>query len=256
VAVIKKYEPGHFCWTDMDSLDIKQSKKFYTSLFGWKAKDIPGGPGRTYTLLRVAGKDAAGMYSMLPAERKKKVKPAWLPFISVKSVAATVKKAIAAGAKIDMPATKVMDMGRMAILRDTVGAEVAVWQAGKHIGAQLDGKNGTMTWHDLSTKDTRAASKFYTKVFGWKQEIRKFGDEKYYLFTGRKDDYGGMWATPLPGPKAGWVTYFRVADCKEAVAKAVKMRGKALIGPFPLPNMGSFAILADPKGAIFGIFGR
>ncbi len=50
-----------------------------------------------------------------------------------------------------------------------------------------------------------------------------------------------------------WCPYFSVADCDAAVERAKKLGGKVHVGPHDIPNIGRFAILADPQGATFAM---
>jgi uncharacterized protein len=52
---------------------------------------------------------------------------------------------------------------------------------------------------------------------------------------------------------AGWVTYFAVADCDAAVARARELGGTVLAGPENAPGIGRWATLQDPQGAVFSV---
>jgi uncharacterized protein len=254
MAVVKKYKPGEFCWTELATTNVARAKKFYTSIFGWKFKDFDMGMGDAkYSIARVGGKDACALYPMWDEQKKSKAPPLWLPYISVKSVDGTVKKAKSARGKVCSAPMDVMDKGRMAILQDPTGATFALWQAGTHPGAGLDGKPGTVCWHDLSTPKTDAAGKFYTKVIGWKQVDQNYGENSYHLFKVGRVGVCGMWPFPMKKLPPCWVTYWQVADCAKTVAKVKRLGGRILMGTTPVPGMCRFAIVKDPQGAAFGI---
>jgi predicted enzyme related to lactoylglutathione lyase len=254
MTAIRKYRPGQFCWTDLDTTDVAGAKKFYRGLFGWEAKDFPMGPGdEKYSILRVDGKDACALYPMDAGARAMKATPTWLPYIAVKSVARSATKAKAAGGKICLGPLDVMDNGRMAIVQDPTGAGFALWQAGKHSGAKLKGVPGTVMWHDLNTPNVKASAKFYTKVFGWKVETRDFSGNKYHLLTAEGEGFGGIWPQPTEQLPPGWVTYWLVAKCAKTLAKAKKLGGSVLMDTITVPHTCRFAVLADPQGAAFAI---
>ena len=50
-----------------------------------------------------------------------------------------------------------------------------------------------------------------------------------------------------------WIPYFQVADCDTAAAKAQELGGRVFVPPTDIPNVGRFAMLADPQGAMFSI---
>ncbi|HZV80100.1 MAG TPA: VOC family protein [Candidatus Binatus sp.] len=248
-----RFKPGEFCWTDLGAKDTAAAKKFYRGMFGWTAKDFPMGNGEMYSMMQLGGKDVCAIYPMQPDQRKAKVPPFWLPYIRVKDADATAKAAKSAKGKVAVGPMDVMVHGRMAIVQDPTGAPVAAWQPRKHAGAGVEGETGSMTWHDLNTPKPKLAGPFYAKVFGWKIDEQSFGPDAYYLFKLGKEGISGMWPTPMKKLPPSWLTYFKVADCAKAVAKAKRLGGRALMGTTDVPGMVRFAVMADPQGAVFGL---
>jgi uncharacterized protein len=253
MATIKKFNPGEYCWADLGTTDVAGAKKFYRSIFGWEATDLPMGEGGLkYSMLRVKGKDVCAVYPMASEQRKAKVPPFWLPYISVANVDRTIKKATAARGILCLGPTDVMKAGRMAILQDPTGAGVAIWQARNHSGSKLKAAPGAVCWHDLNTPDRAAAGKFYCKVFGWKLETKDFSGKPYHLFKLGGEGVCGMWPKPLPKYPPAWFTYWIVESCAKAAAKARRLGGKVILGPITVPETCTFAVLRDPQGAAFG----
>jgi predicted enzyme related to lactoylglutathione lyase len=253
MTAIKKYLPGEFCWTDLGTTNVAAAKKFYKSLFGWTSTDFPMSVDSKYTIFQIKGKDVCALYPMMDEQKKMKAPPAWIPFINVKSVDGTVKKAKAAGGKTISPPMDVGDMGRMAVVQDPTHAMFSLWQAHKHPGAQLKNVPGTVCWQDLNTPKPAAAAKFYTKVVGWKVADQDFSGNAYHLFKIGKLNECGMWPEPMKKLPPSWITYWQVADCAKSVAKVKKLGGKVLMGMTVVPEMCSFAIFKDPQGAVFGV---
>jgi uncharacterized protein len=254
MTIVKKYPPGRFCWTDLGTTDVASAKRFYQSLFGFTAKDIPmNEAGDKYTMLRVRGKDACALYPMSTELKKMKTKPSWLPFISVKSVDAAVNKVVATGGKICTPAMDVARHGRMAVVQDPTGAPFALWQAREHIGARIEGVPGTVRWHDLSTPDPKKASHFYADVFGWKTKELKFPAGSYYQLLAGKTGLGGIWPEPIEKLPASWVSYWLVKDCDKAVAAARRLGGRVVMKTTLVPEYCRFAVLADRQKAAFAV---
>ena len=50
-----------------------------------------------------------------------------------------------------------------------------------------------------------------------------------------------------------WLVYFPVNDCDGDAKRAAQLGGKVLAPPMDIPNVGRFAVLADPAGAAFAI---
>jgi uncharacterized protein len=252
VKVIKKYKPGEICWTDLGTPDFAGAKRFYRAIFGWTAKDLPMGPGFKYSMMLVRGQKVCVLYAMSEDQRKAKVPPSWLPYVSVASVAATAKKARAAGGKIIMEPMNVAE-GSMAIIQDPTGAAIGLWRAGTHYGATIGDTPGTVCWQDLNTPKPGVAAKFYEKVFRWKSVAKDFGGEKYTRFMLGKQAECGMWPTPMKNLPPCWVSHWQVVDCAKTVAKVKRLGGRVLMGTTEVPGACRFAILKDPKGAVFGI---
>ena len=63
---IDKYPAGAFVWVELGTTDQAAAKNFYASLFGWKANDMPMGPGEYYTIFRLEGRDTAAAYTLHP----------------------------------------------------------------------------------------------------------------------------------------------------------------------------------------------
>ncbi len=250
---ITKILPGEFCWADLGTPDLAATKKFYSKIFGWKSFDNDMGPNGVYSMQQLEKKNICAIHTAGDPMAGKK-KPFWMPYIAVKSVDQSLKKAKTAGATIHMGAHDVPGAGRMAILSDPTGASFAIWEARGSIGTQLKQLPGTVCWHDLSTPDRAGAIKFYSKVFGWKVQIQDFSGNAYYLLklAGKRAGLGGIWPQPLPGSDPAWFTYCVVKSCARTVTQAKRLGGKVVLGPITVPKTCTFAIIEDPQGAAFG----
>ena len=52
---------------------------------------------------------------------------------------------------------------------------------------------------------------------------------------------------------AHWLVYFTVDDADATADKAKELGGTVAFGPEDIPDVGRFAVLHDPAGAIFSI---
>jgi predicted enzyme related to lactoylglutathione lyase len=70
-----------------------------------------------------------------------------------------------------------------------------------------------------------------------------------------EDHIGGMMQIqPEMGPMPpNWGLYFAVDDCDGKVAQAQSLGARTYVPPTDIPNVGRFAVLADPQGAVFNI---
>lgn len=242
----KGYPPGDFCWTELSTSDWKAAKKFYASLFGWTTDELPMGPDQPpYVTLQKNGKKVCAMYE------NKKIKPNWLSYVSVKSADETAKKVKSAGGKLENEPFDVFEFGRMAAAQDLQGARFGIWQPKKHIGADVINEPGTMCWNELWTTDVEAAQKFYTAVFSWRMKMSPGYTEAY---VGDVAVGGIIKADPKVGnAPPHWSPYFAVDDADASAKKAKSMGAMLAFEPRDIPNVGRFAVLADPQGARFNI---
>ena len=141
---IDTYEPGVPSWIDLGSPDPQGAADFYGALFGW---DAPEGPPETggYRVAMVGDRAVAGI-----GQAQNPGPPVWATYIAVESADATAEKVTAAGGQVILPPMDVLDVGRMAVFTDSVGAFFSVWQAGTHPGAQLVNEPGTWSWSELA----------------------------------------------------------------------------------------------------------
>ena len=256
MAVVTKHEPGSFCWPELATSDAGGAKAFYKGVFGWDANDSPAGPDMVYTMLQKAGKSAGALYQMGPQQTG--MPPHWNIYVAVASADAAAKKAKDLGGKLLMEPFDVMDVGRMAVIQDKQGAIFSVWEAKKHIGAEVMNEPGTLCWAELDTTDMKSAESYYTALFGWgaKRGGEAANQTAYTEWQQGGRSIGGMMTIPKEwGPvPPNWLVYFASSDVDATVKKAGELGGAAIVPPTDIPDMGRFAVLRDPQGAVFAVF--
>ena len=248
-----QYGPGTFCWVELGTTDAAAAKKFYSELFGWGMTDNPMGPDMVYTMLKLDGKDVGGLYQM--QSEMQGVPSHWLSYVSVKSADEAAEKAKSLGATLMKEPFDVGDIGRMAVIQDPTGAVFAIWQAGLSAGAGIYNVPNSLCWNELATPDAEKAGEFYTGLFGWGKEVKDMGEMTYTLFVNGERQAGGMYK---PTPEMGeippnWLAYFAVDDADAKVAKASELGATIVVPPMDIPEVGRFAVIQDPTGAVFGI---
>jgi len=249
---ITKYPPGTFCWAELATTDAVGAKKFYQGLFGWSVNEFPIGEGGNYIMAQLEQKDVAAMYSLFPQQRAQGTPSHWLAYISVADSDASTAKAKKLGAKILKAPFDVFDVGRMAALQDPAGANFALWQPKKHIGATLKDQPGAVCWNELVTADVDAAGKFYSQLFNWKIETQKFGEMQYRVLRNGETTAGGMLQAEKRIP-SHWTIYFAAENCDRSVEKVKSLGGKVCVPATDIPGIGRFAAIEDPQGAMFAI---
>ncbi len=246
---VTRHEPGSFSWAELATSDAAAAKTFYTALFGWSHVDSPAGPDMIYTTWKKKEKSVGAAYGL--GANQKGVPPHWNIYVTVASADDSAKKARDLGATILAEPFDVMDFGRMATIRDREGATFCLWQAKTHIGAEVVNEPGAMCWCELDTTDTESAGKLYTGLFGWGTKVG--GD--YTEFQRGGVSIGGMMKIPAEWGSVppNWLTYFAVEDCDGTAKRAADLGGKPIVPPTTIDNVGRFAVLADPQGAVFAV---
>jgi uncharacterized protein len=248
-----RFAPGSFCWADLATTDAKAAVPFYTGLFGWTANEFPSGPGQTYVMLQYAGKDTCALYQ---EQKKGGPPPHWLVYCAVKSADATAKAAVEAGGKVLSPPMDVMDAGRMAVLQDPGGAVFGVWEARKFAGAHHIDAPGGACWWELATRDSPSAQTFYAKLFGWTFKPSTSPPHEYTEYLLGDRHLGGfMQMSPEWGDlPPHWMVYFQVESADATAERAKSLGGNLRVPPRDIPNVGRFAVVQDPQGAVFSIY--
>lgn len=247
---ITEYAPGTPSWADLGSPDIEASKAFYGALFGWEAAD-QGPEAGGYHIFMLRGQPVAGLG---PAQNPGP--PYWATYVAVADADATAAVVREAGGMAFLEPMDVLDAGRMAVFADPTGAPFSVWQPGAHKGSGLVNEPGSFTWNELNSRDPGAAAAFYARVFGWDGKPYE-GPMEYTTFEidGRPvagmADMRGRVPDEVP---PHWLVYFAVAELDGATATVKEHGGSVLVGPMDIPDMGRFAVVADPQGAFFGVF--
>ena len=168
---INTAKPGNFCWFELATNDQEAAKKFYGGLFGWRAEDFPMGPNAYYTMFQLRGRYVGAAHTLDQNQAQQGVPPHWGTYVAVANADEAVVKAKTLGGTVLAGPFDVAEHGRMAVLRDPPGAVISVWQAKQHQGVGLWGEEGAFCWSELLTRDTAAATKFYTALFGWKTKV-------------------------------------------------------------------------------------
>jgi predicted enzyme related to lactoylglutathione lyase len=122
----------------------------------------------------------------------------------------------------------------------------------------MTGAQHSFVWYELMTSDAAAAKAFYSKVVGWNTEDVPMPGMTYTLLRTGDTQIGGLMALPKEAGDAGmkpcWVAYVGVDDADGAAAKVKRLGGQILREPADIPNVGRFAVVADPQGAAFNLF--
>jgi predicted enzyme related to lactoylglutathione lyase len=235
-------------WIELGIPDLDRAMTFYGAVLGWEFDVGPEEYG-SYTTCLLDGRRAA---AIAPNPDPDATEFWWNLYFAADDCDATAKRITDAGGTLVMEPSDVMDLGRMLVARDPVGAQFSLWQGRKHIGAEVVNEPGALLRNDLVTPDPGPARAFYTRVFDFTLDTNEALPGVDFTFLRRPDGHeiGGIVGEPK-APKSAWGTLFMVAHPDAAVAAAVANGGTS-------PGAEDFvygrvANVTDPFGAEFSV---
>ncbi|HEV7233459.1 MAG TPA: VOC family protein [Sphingorhabdus sp.] len=258
---------GDFIWYELLTSDADAAGDFYGKVVGWTSTSS-GQPDMDYRFFSSGDggdmKDGVGGYmAITPDMAAGGAQSAWVGYIAVEDVDASVTSIQSAGGKVLMPAMDLEAVGRMAMVADPQGAPFYVMRGASddtsYSFAATEPKVGHCAWNELATSDPEAAKAFYTAQFGWVQEgdmdMGPMGKYQFLQASGGRFALGAVMPKMPEMPMSAWGFYFRVPDI-DAASETVKLSGGTiLMGPMEIPG-GEYSLNAmDPQGAAFGLVG-
>lgn len=250
---INKPVTGSFCWVELQTKDPAAAKKLYADLFGWTAEDMPM-PQGSYTMLKSDGRQVGGLMQQPEGAAKMGAPPMWGSYIAVDDVKTATDLAAKNGAKVLMGPTA-MGPGTFSVIQDPTGGVFMTWHSPQPMGSFLYGEPVSLCWNELNSTNVDVAQRFYSQVFGWKADVQKMPGMNYVVFKNGETQIAGLMEQPkqAKGSPSMWACYFAVADADATTSKASKLGCKTIVPPTDIPNVGRFAWLQDPQGAVFAI---
>ena len=259
------FPPGVPCWVDTQQPDRDAALRFYGAVFGWSFENHLQRGDRAYDLARLDGRVVAAIGSG-PSDTT----ATWTTYIGVDDIEAAVANVAAAGGTVVAPPLRAGNAGRLALVTDPTGANLALWEPGRRKGVELVNEPGSWNWSLLSTPDPAGAAAFYAEIFGWETDLDAPGPKLVRLpgyadFLEQFDPElrarhaaGGVpegfsdavaWILPSRGA-AFWAVTFSVADA-DAAAQAAEQEGGRVVSRPTDTEWTREVVLADPAGATF-----
>ncbi|HEX5279655.1 MAG TPA: VOC family protein [Micropepsaceae bacterium] len=109
---------------------------------------------------------------------------------------------------------------------------------------------------ELTSADLEESKRFYGSLFDWKLEPAPASHGMdYTIIKVGEGTGGGMIQHQMLGMPSVWVPYVQVDDIRDRTAKATSLGARIIRDVEEIPgNGGSFSIVQDPTGAVFGLY--
>jgi len=115
---------------------------------------------------------------------------------------------------------------------------------------------GRFIWYELMTSDVRGAKVFYPALLPWDVDETS-GAAMNYTMVGPGAAIAGMMEIPADekamGVPPNWNAYVQVDDVDASVGRAQQLGGAVIVSAMDIPQVGRFAVIADPTGAVIAI---
>jgi uncharacterized protein len=254
---------GNFVWYELMTPDSEGSKAFYAAVVGWTFGEAAPEFNGYRMINRDDGKQAGGVLPLTAEMQQHGARPAWIGYVAVDDVDASLASVEQAGGKALMPAFDIPGIGRIGMLADPQGAPIYVMKPTPPAGdpnAVSDvfspDQPQRVSWNELSSSDPVAARNFYGQQFGWTtDDFMPMGEMGEYRFI----DHQGVRLGALSGTREGqhshWRYYIRVPSVAAAKEAAEQAGGTIAIGPMEVPTGDYIVIGIDPQGAEFALVG-
>ena len=117
---------------------------------------------------------------------------------------------------------------------------------------------GVPCWVATVHPDPQKAVSFYSELFGWEATnlMPPGSPSTYFVCTRRGRDVAavGSGRGGLARSVPAWDTYIWAESADDTVAKVTDAGGSVIVEPFDLLDAARVAVLADPAGAVFGVW--
>jgi predicted enzyme related to lactoylglutathione lyase len=117
---------------------------------------------------------------------------------------------------------------------------------------------GVPCWVATVHPDPEKAVSFYTELFGWEATNLMPPElpSKYFVCTRRGRDVAAVASERSSGATSSpaWDTYIWAESADDTIAKVTDAGGSVVIEPYDHLHVARMAVVADPAGAVFGVW--
>ncbi len=243
---------GKMVFAALVTPDLIAAERFYSSLFGWRFTNAYLGQ-TLYGQASLGGRTVAAIAQKPMAAAQQ---PAWRSFLSTAAMAASVDVATAHGASVLVAPHELANIGRDALLIDPQGAVFGLLTSASGDPPDVAARPGEWIWSSLVTTDPQADAAFYRTVLGYDLFPSPDPTQTGHMILASKS-FARASVNPMPtthtAPHPRWISYVRVADIAAAASLATRLGGTVVVAPHEDSQGGTIALVADPRGALFGL---
>jgi len=113
-------------------------------------------------------------------------------------------------------------------------------------------------WSDLATSDDWRAGWFYEGLFGWRTQRHTMGAHYFATFHQGGSSFASLYriatADLARGVPSHWLPYVSTQDLELTLRATLAHGGEILVGPQMCPGFARIAVIADPTGAMLGLW--
>ncbi len=253
---VDSYPAGVPCWVETLQPDLLAATHFYAGVFGWTmVADDDDRP--TYVVATLRGREVAGLASATDLGVHEPV--AWYTQIRVDDLDEVLPRAVEAGATDVVGPVDASPAGRLAVLTDTGGARLGLWEAAAREGAETVNEANAWAMSVVQTPDPDRTHAFYREVFGWQAD--PLGPADLFRLPGY---VGGTEHQPVPrdtvalafpaadAAAVGWHVDFWNDDVAALADRVRDLGGNILSGPAE-DNGFRRVVVRDTAGATFSV---
>jgi uncharacterized protein len=229
-----------FVWHDLFTTNREASKEFYGALFGYTYEDTENGT----TFSNAEGQQG----SIIDITEGVNIPSHWLPYLTVDSTTEAAFRIGAGGGRL-------LSFGEgYVVFTDVEGAQLKIVQG--HSTPKADSQSkGSIIFDELLCTNAKQSLAFFQNITVWNIQSEPIWPSGEYHFCKANDlAIAGIRAVnPNLITSSFWISYFKVDDLNESVAKVIENGGSVITPAQTLPGYGQFAVVKDNLGAALAL---
>jgi len=208
---------------------------FYNALYGWTF-DVGAEEMGYYTIASLDGRAVMGLGQGPGAEGK------MITYFATDDIEKSAAKATELGANVFMGPMDVMDVGKMALVVDPLGAVHGLWQAGTFPGFGVVYEPGAIGWFDHSSKDPATAADYYVNLTG--MTLNESQPDMRVLQNGDQW-FASVSQDQMPDGPARWNPVY-IGDSLARIRDTARAQGGTVVlEEMPVPG-SAITVIAEP----------